>query len=197
MRTSLERIRENFMNTIKVWTKQHENVLKVLEENGRYTAKKEYIISDLGEHAYLVLEAYDWLVKHTPGASERPADADYPVWVSLKSEATMLPSKGAVILELTLDPSIITMVNIMKWGAILDYSYIPADQQDAARHRKLLEDYRVSDTKACMSQFYPDIKREVVESWTRLFDDSVSLGNDDCYGNIWEIRKEWVTQIIR
>ena len=91
----------------------------------------------------------------------------------------------------------ITKVNIMKWGAILDYSYIPADPKDAACHRELLDSYRVSDAKAYMSQFYPDIKREIQESWKRLFDDSVSLGNDDCYGNIWEIRKEWVTQIIR
>lgn len=185
------------MNTIKVWTKQHENVLNELEARGRYTAKREYIVKDLGEHAGLVLEAYDWLVAHVPNASQKPSDSDYPVWVSLKNEATMLPSAGCVILELTLDPSLIAMVNIMKWGAILDYSYIPADKEDAARHRKLLEDYRVSDTKAYMSQFYPDIKREIRESWDRLFDDSVDPGNRDCYGNIWEIRKEWVTQVIR
>ena len=185
------------MSQIKVWTKQHENVLRELNEHGRYTAKKEYIIKDLGEHAGLVLEAYDWLVAHTPNTKQRPADAEYPVWVSLKNEATMLPSSGCVILELSLEPEMITKVNIMKWGAILDYSYIPADPKDAACHRELLDSYRVSDAKAYMSQFYPDIKREIQESWKRLFDDSVSLGNDDCYGNIWEIRKEWITQIIR
>lgn len=185
------------MEKVTVWTKQNENVLRILERDGRYTAKREYIEIDMGEHAYLVLEAYDWLVKHTPAAKDRPADAEYPVWVSPKKEATMLPSAGCVILELTLDPSIITMLNIMKWGSILDYSYIPAGKEDAARHKKLLEEYRVSDTKAYMSQFYPDIKREIIKSWDRLFDDSVDLGNSDCYGNIWEIRKEWVTNIIR
>lgn len=185
------------MEKVTVWTKQNENVLKVLERDGRYTAKKEYIEKDMGEHAYLVLEAYDWLVKHTPAAAERPADAEYPVWVSPKKEATMLPSAGCVILELSLDPSMITMVNIMKWGSILDYSYIPANKEDAARHRKLLEEYRVSDSKAYMSQFYPQIKREIIESWPRLFDEAVDPGNSDCYGNIWEIRKEWITQIIR
>lgn len=122
---------ENRMNgnAVRVWTKQHENVLRELETKGRYVARREYILADLGEHAPLVLEAYDWLVKHTPAAADRPADADYPIWVSLKSEATMLKSPGTVILELTLDPSRIVPVNIMKWGAILDYSYIPADQE--------------------------------------------------------------------
>lgn len=185
------------MEKITVWTKQNENVLRELEQNGRYVAKREYVHKDLGEHAYLVLEAYDWLVKHSPAAAMRPVDAEYPVWVSPKKEATMLPSAGCVILELTLDPSLITMVNIMKWGSILDYSYIPADKADAARHRTLLEEYRVSDPKAYMSQFYPQIKREIIESWDRLFDDSVDLGNRDCYGNIWEIKKEWVTNILK
>ena len=51
------------MEQIKVWTKQHENVLKELNENGRYIARREYIRSDLQEHAGLVLEVYDWLVR--------------------------------------------------------------------------------------------------------------------------------------
>lgn len=108
----------------------------------------------------------------------------------------MLPSEGTVIMELTLDPSRITSVNIEKWGAILNYSYIPADEKDAKRHHELLEQYGISDAKAYMSQFYPQIKREIVLSWDRLFDDSIILGNDSKYGNIWEIRKEWVTKVI-
>ena len=85
----------------------------------------------------------------------------------------------------------------MKWGSILDYSYIPSDKADAARHRALLEEYRVNDSKAYMSQFYPQIKREIIESWDRLFDDSADPGNSDCYGNIWEIKKEWVTNVLK
>lgn len=186
------------MDKITVWTKQNGNVVKELEKTSRYTAKKEYILKDLDEHAYLVLEVYDWLVKNTPNTSGKPYDAEYPIWVSLKKEAAMLPSEGAVILELKLEPSLITMININKWGAILNYSYIPADEQDAANHRQLLEQYRVSsDTKAYMSQFYPQIKRDIIDSWSRLFDDSIILGSDERYGIIWEVRKEWVTRIIR
>lgn len=186
------------MDKIKVWTKQNQNVLKELEKTGRYTAKQEYILKDLDEHAHLVLEVYDWLVKNAPNASQRPYDAEYPIWVSLKKEATMLPSLGTVILELEVDPSLVTMVNINKWGAILNYSYIPTDEQDAENHRQLLEQYGVSsDTKAYMSHFYPQIKRKIIASWNRLFDDSIILGNDERYGIIWEVRKEWITHIIR
>lgn len=190
--------RLKLMDKVTVWTKQNENVVKELEKTGRYTAKKEYILKDLDKHVYLVLEVYDWLVKNTPNTSQKPYDAEYPIWVSLTREATMLPSVGTIILELKVDPSLITMVNIDKWGAILNYSYIPADEQDAENHRQLLKQYGVSsDTKAYMSQFYPQIKRKIIDSWSRLFDDSIILGNNEKYGNIWEVRKEWVTQIIR
>lgn len=183
------------METIKVWTKQHRNVLRELEEKGRYIARREYIRADLQEHAGLVLEAYDWLVRHSPDAVHKPEDVEYPVWVSFTSEAVMLPSQGTAILELELDPARITSVNIEKWGSILNYSYIPRDKEDAARHLEQMEQYGVSDAKAYMSQFYPQLKREITASWDRLFDDSIILGNDSSYGLIWEIRREWVTQI--
>ena len=189
--------KDDRMEQIKVWTKQHENVLKELNETGRYIARREYIRSDLQEHAGLVLEVYDWLVRHSPDAAQKPGDVEYPVWVPFTSEAVMLPSPGAVILELTLDPACITSVNIEKWGSILNYSYIPKDEADARRHQDMMEQYGVSDAKAYMSRFYPHLKREIIASWDRLFDDSVILGNDSKYGNIWEIRKEWVTQVIR
>ena len=79
----------------------------------------------------------------------------------------------------------------------MNYSYIPADEADARRHRQLLRDYGTNDAKAYMTQFYPDIKREIVASWPRLFDESVKLGNDLKYGTIWELRKEWIDKVIQ
>ena len=167
------------MSNITVWTKQHENVLKELETTGRYIAKREYIRMDLKEQAPVVLEAYDWLVKHGPDRANKPADVEYPVWVSFTNEGTMMNSENTVILELSLDPAIITSVNIAKWGHILNYGYIPKDE------------------KAVISQFYPQIKREIQNSWERLFDDTILMGSDAKYGNVWELRREWLTDVIR
>ena len=185
------------MAAITVWTRQHKNVLKELEEKGRYFTKKEYIHMDLQEHSNLVLEAYDWLVKNGPDASNRPADVSYPVWVSFDNEAAMMPGENGVVLELLLEEEKVTSINIAKWGIILNYSYIPLDDEDAKRHSKLLELYGTNDPKAYMTSFYPEIKREITDSWKRLFDDTVKIGNDLKYGTIWEIRKEWITNIRR
>lgn len=188
---------EDGVARITVWTKQHQSVWDTLEREGRYIARREFIEKDLQEHAELVLQVYDWLVAHGPDRANRPPDVEYPVWVSYARETTMLPSPGTVILELELEERLITPVHIGKWGSILNYSYIPADAADAKRHERLLADYGVSDAKAFMSQFYPAIKREIVASWDRLFDDAVTLGNGSKYGNIWEVRREWVKQVIR
>lgn len=178
-----------------MWTKQHKNVLALLRRDGRYTAKKEYIQMDLQEQAPLVLETYDWLVKHVPGAETRPQDAEYPVWLSYTGEATMLPGKDSVILKLSVDEDLITPLNIIKWGKILNYSYIPENDADASAHMAMLEAYGVSDTKAYMSQFYPQIKREIINSWDRLFDENILLGNDLKYGIVWELREEWIETV--
>ena len=86
------------------------------------------------------------------GLRNKPADVEFPVWVSFRQDATMLPEKGRVILELEIEESLITRVNFTKWGMILNYSYIPADKADEKRHKELLEAYGVSDTQAYMSQ---------------------------------------------
>lgn len=185
------------METITMWTKQHKSVLETLEREGRYTGKREYIQMDLQEHTSLVLEAYDWLVKNLPGGGVRPEDGEYPVWASYSGEAAMLPDNKSVILEFTVDPNIVTAVNIIKWGMILNYSYIPDGEEDASRHRELLKAYGVSDSQAFMSQFYPQIKREIIGSWDRLFNDRILFGNDYKYGIMWELRKEWITKVVQ
>ena len=183
------------MRKIKVWTRQHSSVLKTIQETGRYVAKKEYITIDMQEHADIIFEVYDWLVKNGPDVANRPQDVQYPVWVSFDEKAAMLAGDEGVVLELLLDEASITFINIAKWGAILNYSYIPQDQADAKRHKTLLELYGTDDVRAVMTSFYPEIKREIVKSWDRLFDSSIMLGNDLCYGTIWEIKKEWITGV--
>ncbi len=185
------------MGKVTVWTKQSSAVLENLEKYGRHLAEREYIGKSLEEYGYLVREVYDWLAKNTPNAITKPEGATYPVWVSFKRESTMLPTEGTVILELSVDEELITDINIDKWSTILNYSYIPLDDKDAKQHHTLLEQYGISDVDAYMTQFYPIIKRKIVNSWQRLFDNSVIIYSDSAYGNIWEVRKEWVTKVIR
>lgn len=182
------------MRLISVWTKQHEAILSQLAQTGRYVAKREDILKN--EDSQLLEPSYNWLAQHMP-QEHRPPDADYPIWLSLYADNTRLPSPNTITLELELDESLMTRINVAKWGTITNFSYLPRDDNDAARHNRLLESYGISDAKACMTQFYPALKREIESSWNRLFDDRVQLGDPFCYGLIWEVKKEWIKEISR
>lgn len=181
------------METIRVWTKQHISVWETLQRSGIYHAKRSGIFRN--EDARLMLEGYQWLAAHIPNAAAKPEGAEFPIWLAFSRAGTMLPTPDTVLLELEIDPALITQINISKWGTILNCNYIPLNTEDAKRHKNLLRDWGTSDERACMTQFYPQIKREIQESWIRLFDDSIQVGSPECYGTIWEVRKEWVRNV--
>ena len=177
-----------------VYTKQHEAVLENLTRCGVHRAQRSAVLEN--EDSLLMRQAYDWLAEHLPQENRHPA-ADYPVWVSFSRDATMLPGPGYVILELEVEERLLMRVNIAKWGAINNCAYLPLDGADERRHRREMEQLGLSDAKACTSRFYPEQKRKIEDSWIRLFDDRVQLGNDLAYGLLWEVRQEWIRQIVR
>jgi len=178
------------VNTIHVWTKQHISVWETLQRDGIYHARSGGIFRN--EDARLMMDAYHWLAANIPNAAAKPEGAEFPIWLAFSRSGTMLPTPDTVLLELEIDAALVTNVNIAKWGTILNCAYIPADAEDKKRHSQLLRDWGTSDEKACMTQFYPQIRREIQASWARLFDDSIQVGSPECYGTIWEVRKEWV-----
>lgn len=182
---------------MRYWTKQHESVYNTLMECGRYVARRDYVHMEQQDGADIMLKTYDWLFENHPLKSIRPDDAECLIWLSPSRDATMLAEEGRVIMELEIDPSLVYNVNIAKWGSMLNYSYIPFDEADLARHRKELALRGISDAKALMTPFYPDIAQTIKQSWLRLFDDFVMLGSDACYATVWELKKEWLIGVVQ
>lgn len=179
----------------RVWTKQHIGVLNELTAYGRYVARGGHLYLDLQESARVVQEAYDWLADHHPKRQTKPPDAMYPIWLSYEKSATMLPGPRAVILELELESDLIEPIHVLKWGCILNNAYIPADRQDAERHRADMAAVGLSDAELFRSTQHPELKEKIADSWRRLFDAGVALGSPACYGTVWEIRVEWLIDV--
>lgn len=186
------------MATVHVWTKQHQRMLDDLLRDGRYITPKAYIMRQHEDGADVFLTVYDWFTATASRLKPKPADVSYPIWLSLSRESAMLNGEGEVTLELALDEDLILPVDIAKWSTILNYSYIPEDDADLRRHQQLLRDHGVAgDAKALMTPFYPLIKREIIASWERLFDASMMADNTVSVGTIWEVKKEWLVEVIR
>ena len=184
------------MSEITVWTKQNIAVLDQLELNGRFIADERYIRRELGDTAGIMLLTYRWLADHVPTSGHRPEDAVYPVWVSFIKEATRMSEPGYVILELKVDTDDLTAIDIIKWTKITNYSYLESDAEDGQAHNSLLEENGTDNARAVLTQFYPVIRRKIIDSWDRLFDPPGKPGDPGCYGLIWEVRKEWVQRIL-
>jgi hypothetical protein len=179
---------------VKVWTKQHADILSDLEKSGRYIVKKEYIHQKMGEHAQLYFEVYNWYRKAAEKIVLAPGDVEYPIWVSLNENEKIGNSGGNVLLEIEVDEDILITMDMDKWGRIVNYMYIPKSEADQEEHDRMLENYNTNDCSAYMSPFFPVIKKKIQKSWDRLFDDSYTL-TPVRVGTIWELRKEWITNI--
>ena len=180
----------------QVWTKQHVKVLELLETEGGFFAKRKFVQNDLDKDAELMALVYDELVKNHPQLHKKPEAAEVPVWVSFSYEATMKRTRNFVILNLEIPDFEITKINIAKWGMMLNYSYIPESHEDEKRHHEFMRNCGVDDATAVMTRFYPELKREILDSWKRLFDDSVQVGNGSCYGLVWQLKKEWLKGVL-
>lgn len=181
---------------VRVWTRQDEAILDVLEKEGRYIVRKKYIEKKMEEHSGLYLDVYTWYSSKAGDISKKPHDVKYPVWVSLSEEEKLENTDGNVTLELSVDRSSLIVLDIDKWGLIVNYMYIPKDKRDEEEHEKMLSRYRIDDTKAYMTPFYPSVKSKIIKSWDRLFDDSIEM-SPVRVGTIWEIKKEWILNITR
>ena len=188
---------QGLMSKVRVWTKQNIAVLDQLSRDGRFIADEDFIRRELEDTADIMLSIYEWLADHSPTADKRPDDVRYPVWVSLEREATMIPEDGYVVLELEIESDDIALLDTAKWTCITNYSYIPENEEDRERHTDYMKSLGISDARAVMTEFYPEIKAEIIASWDRLFDENVRLGSDTAYGIVWEVREEWIEKIIK
>ncbi|MBR0171578.1 MAG: DUF3841 domain-containing protein [Lachnospiraceae bacterium] len=185
------------MAEITVWTMQNEAVLEQLDQNGRFIAEERYMRQSMEDTSDIMLFVYRWLASHMPTVSVKPPDVKYPVWVALNKETSFKAVDGCVTLELLVDEALMARADITKWTNIINYSYIPLSDADKEAHYKLLTDYGIDDVKAVTTPFYPQIRRKIIDSWDRLFDDSVSLGGAGAYGLLWEVKQEWVRKVTR
>ena len=181
------------MQTMRVWTKQHQSVWQTLQAEGVYHATGDRIFRN--EDSQLMKDAYNWLASNIPNSGSKPHGAAYPIWLSSSHAGTMLLTPDTLLLELEIPVELVTPINIAKWGTILNCSYIPIDEADALRHRRLLADYNTTDVRACTTEFFPQIRREIHDSWLRLFDPDIQVGSPECYNTIWEVKKEWVRNV--
>jgi hypothetical protein len=183
------------MGKIKLWTTQDVRVLKEIEAKGVYRASLGSIIEKYDTCSDLYLNVYRWFSKTADSVIAKPAGAEYPVWAALEKEMSFGLIKGQVRFELEVDTENVIIFDSGKWDYILNYWYIPENSTDKEEYEKKLNSYGIKNKSLiCMTNFYPILKREVENSWKRLFDPNIRISGID-QATLWEIRAEWIKNI--
>ena len=184
---------------VKLWTRQHVNVLKELEEHGVYRVKREHILEKMDTISSYYLNLYEWYGRNAAKIVPRPEGAIYPIWLSISNEMMLQATEDTVILEVEVDRKNVIYTDVNKWGNVVNYFYLPIDTKDEEKHNKELEKFGIDNEASLImsdkGNFYPLLKNKIIKSWERVFepfDEKSTLSQ----ATVWEIRKEWVVDII-
>ncbi|MBQ6386307.1 MAG: DUF3841 domain-containing protein [Lachnospiraceae bacterium] len=181
------------------WTRQAAVVLDEFDEDGRYVVKKEYIEAKNDTIADFYLKLYRWYTREAGKHLTLPQDAEYPIWMSVSDELMLRPTQGTVILKLQIPADSFLYANYDAWGYCVNYMYVPTDEEDKIRHENELKKYGVaSDDQLLLTQkgnFYPLLKKQLTDSWRRVFTQPPKDEIAGLVATCWEIRKEWILEV--
>lgn len=185
-------------SSIRLYTAQADAVMLELAKNGFCRCREEYVSRKYAESAKGFLTAYRWLAQNAVRFVPRPEGAELMYWAFIdKNYVTMSDN----VLTLDVPSENVLLFDYAKWNRILQLNYIGTSPADETRFSKELSLRGINAYTAMTTDFYPDIKQRVTESWQRLFDDVNDFSSrqgDDArpkQAALWEIRTEWTVEM--
>lgn len=187
-------------DTVRLYTRQNDKTLTQLERDGRIINQRSYVRMHFGDMAQHYLDSYDWFTAEAAKRVPKPDDVTASIWCSISAQNCLKPINGTVVYVLDVSKDQVIYFDEAKWDYVLNRIYIPADEDDRAAYKKHLNALGVQNGfeffQGRYKGMYPREEERIRESWKRVFDiDNWTIFN--VCGNIWEIRREWVQQIVR
>ena len=183
---------------VKLFSPQAEAVWQAVENEGTAFSRREYVIKKYEESAGVFLAAYDAYVREAERIVPRPDDRAYPYW-AFASEELVDRSGGLRVMRLRAPLEEAVFFDQYDWYKVLRLSYIGETDKDEEAFARGLEMRGIRDSsEAVLRPFYPDVKRQITESWKRLFRHDSAIRNGDTSGvravqaGLWQIKKEWL-----
>lgn len=185
-------------HTIVLYCAQAEVVLKTLERDGVCFSKRAYVEQKYQESAPVFVAAYGWFVQEAEKYLPRPAGAEYPYW-AFADLYSVDQSGDSHVLRLRVPREEALFFDMYDWTKVLCHEYMGESQAEEARFRQKLADYGVRrGSDVATTNFYPDLKRELQQSWQRLFryHEKIKAGMPTevkvIQAALWQIKKEWI-----
>ena len=182
-----------------LYAAQAQPVLDALERDGVCHSRVEYVKKKYGESAPVFLTAYNWFVQQLPRYVPKPEGAEFPYW-AFRELYSVDPMGTAGVLKLQVPEGQAVLFAVEDWTKITQLRYIGKDAADERAFAKELAARGLRWEQVMLTNFYPDLKQQIYDSWQRLFRHHEALLRDeDCGGirvqaGLWELRREWVQE---
>lgn len=201
---------------MELWTLQHPDVWKALQEDGLWHVKDSLIFCPKDEDSNLNHGhyAYRWLAEQMKQRiGPPPAGVHFPIWADFKryGQTNGKPDmraerwfyKGPIDrLRLEIDESRVLLSDYDDWHAPLNYWYLSKSEEDSKAfddwHESLGVDYRDIHDWGKDSPELREVRRRVEESWFFMFD--LESPRDEGWhfpyikrsiqATFWELRRE-------
>ena len=184
-------------NTMRLYTSQTDIVLKAIEKDEVCYSKKEFVRQKYLESSNIFITAYSWFVKEAEKIVPKPEKAEYPYWAFKDLYNTDDSAGGNILtLEVPLDNAI--FFDLFDWNKIICMKYIGVCEEDDIKFREKIKKLGLKETDIMLTNFYPELKAQIMESWKLLFrhHENIKIGNMDGIGGVqaglWQIKKEWI-----
>ena len=186
---------------IRLYSAQNKKLVKIIRTEGSCFSRREYIERKYGESAKVFLAAYSWLAGKAPEYVPKPEKAELHYW-AFADKIDIEQSSDSVILALDIPADECILFDLYDWNKILKLQYIGENDKDEKAFREHIKNIGVKhDSDIMLTNFYPEIKREIENSWQRLFRHHEQLIKKESpiktvEGAIWQIKSEWIADVI-
>ncbi|WP_312612326.1 DUF3841 domain-containing protein [Oscillibacter sp.] len=188
------------MNTVRLYTRQSDKTLLMLEHGGRIVNQRIYVQLHFGDMAGHYLDCYDWFAREASRFVPRPEGAELSIWCTPNVKNCLPPIEGTVVYALDVPEDRIVFFDDAKWDYVLNHRYLPLDDADEAAYRKHLQNISVANSfeffEGRYAGKYPEETTRILESWKRVFD-PIDHASPTACGNVWEIRREQIVRVFR
>lgn len=185
--------------TIRLYTRQSEKTLLMLEHNGRIVNNRVYVQLHFGDMAQHYLDCYDWFAEQAARRVPKCEGAEMPLWCATRPEDCLPPIPGTVVYVVEKPREQVVFFDDADWDYVLNHRYLPLNDEDERAYRRHVRELGLNSTyeffEGRYANLYPDEMQRVRESWTRLFDIWKPESHTLC-GNIWSIEGHELVRIV-
>ena len=185
------------ISTRPMYTFQSDTVYSLLCRKGVCYSRKEYVQKKYGESAWIFLTAYQWFVKEAGQYVALPRKDAFPYWVYGDLYSFDASGEGHLLtLDVPVDEAV--FFRAADWTQILCLRYLGEDEEDTESFYREFRLQGLREETVMKTAFYPEWKRRIIKSWSRLFryHEQIKQGHTEGLGSIqagvWCLKKEWI-----